>query len=111
MEAVAAGDLEFGLSASIIAMLRDTFAQFPGIATVLLYGSRARGTFRSYSDIDLAVQAPQMSDAEFSQLWCAIDDLPIIFKFDVLHLERLSNAALRKNILAEGVPLYVAAPR
>ncbi|MES2264532.1 MAG: hypothetical protein V4724_39040 [Pseudomonadota bacterium] len=36
----------------------------------------------------------------------ALDDLPILFKLDVLHFEEVTNLALRRNILAEGVAMY-----
>ncbi|MEE8526255.1 MAG: nucleotidyltransferase domain-containing protein [Thermoanaerobaculia bacterium] len=35
--------------------IRDAVADIPGIAALLLFGSRARGTARPDSDLDLAV--------------------------------------------------------
>lgn len=47
-----------------------------------------------------------MTDREFSSLWNALDDLPILFKLDAVHFERLTNPRLRDNILNEGMDLY-----
>lgn len=47
-----------------------------------------------------------MTDGEFSILWSALDDLPILFKLDVVHFERVANHRLRENVLNEGVDLY-----
>ena len=82
------------------------FAQFPEIDSVLIYGSRATGDFRNHSDIDLAVLAPSMTERDFSRLWNALDDLPILFKLDVVQLEQVTNPALKQNILLHGKTLY-----
>lgn len=94
-----------GLSDEILADLRRVFARYPAIEEVRLFGSRAKGTHRAGSDIDLAVFAPAMSEEEFSALWNEIDELPILFKIDLLHWDRLGNEALKEKILREGRPL------
>jgi proline iminopeptidase len=109
MDKLANQDLEFGLSGQILASLRQVFAQFPQVIKAVVYGSRATGAYRSYSDIDIAVMAPAMTDREFSSLWNALDDLPILFKLDAVHFERVVNPRLRENILNEGVDLYPVA--
>ena len=70
---------------------------------IILYGSRARGDYRQGSDIDIAIDAPDMTSREFSQIWNAVDDLPIIYTFDILHLQALTNEVLHKAIRQEGV--------
>lgn len=96
----------FGLSAQIVNSLCDVFTAFSEIDSVLIYGSRATGHFRNHSDIDLAVLAPSMTERDFSRLWNALDDLPILFKLDVVHFEQVTNPALKNNILAHGKTLY-----
>jgi uncharacterized protein len=73
---------------------------------VLIFGSRAKGGARPGSDIDLAVIAPEMTDAEFARLWNAIDDLPLVFKVDLLHWDRLANPRLKDKIPREGCLFY-----
>ncbi len=99
---------ELGLSPAILDDLQKTFAHYPEIQTVLIFGSRARSDYRAGSDIDLAVVAPEMSDPTFSRLWNEIDELPIAYKMDVLHLDRLADAALRQQILRDGKVIYRA---
>lgn len=98
--------LTFGLSLVILGDFRQAFAKYPEIERVLIFGSRAKGSFREGSDIDLAVVAPTMSDQRFTQLWNELDDLPVVFKMDVLHWDRLGNEPLKGKILAEGRELY-----
>jgi proline iminopeptidase len=101
--------LPFGLSENIRNSLRQAFARFHEIDSVLMYGSRATGTFRPHSDIDLAVVAPTMTEREFSRLWTTLDDLPILFRLDVVLWDQLTNPTLKQNILEDGVVFYRAA--
>ena len=106
VENLADKTLPFGLSAPILDSLRLVFSQFPDIDRVLVYGSRARGDFRPHSDIDLAVLAPRMETSDFSRLWMALDDLPIVFRLDVSLHHDVADSQLKHNMLAEGVTLY-----
>ena len=108
MGTVADKTLPFGLSEPIRESLRDVFARFPQVDRVLVYGSRATGHYRPHSDIDLAVLAPGMSDREFSSLWMALDDLPILFRLDVSLWHEVTNPTLQQAMLDDGIPLYQA---
>lgn len=108
MGAIADSTLPLGLSETIRQSLKDVFARFPQVDRVLVYGSRATGRHRPQSDIDLAVLAPTMSDREFSRLWMALDDLPILFRLDVSLWHEVTNPALKQAMLDDGIPLYQA---
>lgn len=82
------------------------FKRHPAIERVLIFGSRAKGTAQPSSDIDLAVVAPGMSDQEFSRLWNELDELPLVFKLDVLHWDRLGEQKLKDSILKHGRVFY-----
>ena len=99
---------EFGLSAAILDDLRRGFSAYPEIERVLIFSSRAKGGFRDGSDIDLAVFAPAMSAERFTRLWNELDALPLLFKLDVLHWDRLDNLRLKEKVLAEGKIFFVA---
>ncbi|MCC7279806.1 MAG: nucleotidyltransferase domain-containing protein [Chromatiaceae bacterium] len=98
--------MTFGLSERIRADIRQVFGHYPAIERVLIFGSRAKGNARPGSDIDLAVIAPEITDAEFARLWNAIDDLPLVFKVDLLHWDRLANPRLKDKIPREGCLFY-----
>jgi predicted nucleotidyltransferase len=99
-------EMIFGLSARIRADFARVFARYPTIEQVLIFGSRAKGSARTGSDIDLAVFAPRMTDPDFARLWIEIDDLPLVFKVDLLHWDRLANQALKDKIPREGRLFY-----
>ena len=49
--------MTFGLSDATIEKIRSVFARCPQVEKAVLYGSRAKGTFRNGSDIDLSLFA------------------------------------------------------
>jgi len=104
----AAGAGEYGLSVRILADLHRIFSSFPEIEKVVIYGSRARGDFHSGSDIDLAIQVPGLTPARMAELWSDIEDSPIAFKIDLVHLEELENPELKEAILRDARPFYPA---
>ncbi len=98
--------LIYGLSPAIIEDLRQVFSHYPEVHQVLIFGSRAKGNFKDGSDIDLAVIAPSMNDSTFTRLWHEIDALPLVFKVDLLHWDRLSNTKLKQNAQCSGRQLF-----
>jgi proline iminopeptidase len=98
--------LIFGLTEDNYQSITEVFARHPLIERVLIFGSRAKGTAKPWSDIDLAVIAPAMNDREFTELWNEMDGLPIVFKVDVLHLDRVTQPGLREKIMVQGRIFY-----
>lgn len=94
---------QYGIDEQSWKQILTTCFNFPGVNKVILYGSRARGDYRHGSDIDIAIDAPCMTSREFSQVWNAIDDLPIIYTFDIVHLQTLTNNAFVSAIQREGI--------
>lgn len=98
--------LIFGLAERHYADMAEIFQRYPQIEEVLIFGSRAKGTDKPWSDFDLAVVAPTLSDSDFSQLWNEIDDLPLVFKLDLLHWDKLGEIPLKEKIVREGRRFY-----
>lgn len=101
-------ELTSGVSPNVLAELRAVFSRYPTVERVLLFGSRATGFAKPGSDIDLAVIAPGMSQREFSRLWNELEDLPLVYTFDILHWDQLTQETLKAKILKEGKVLYAA---
>ena len=86
----------------VYAQIRD-FAADAGVGRVILFGSRAKGTARPKSDIDLAVEGC----ADFAALERHLqDDLWSLLKVDVIDLDAPVSDALRREIAATGKVLY-----
>jgi len=93
---------KFGLNKDIIDDINSVIKRFPKVEKVLIYGSRATNTYKNYSDIDIAIFSTTLTAQEFSDLWNQLNDLPSIFKIDLVHFEGLSNDTLKKEILITG---------
>ena len=96
---------QYGVSDQVWKLIFETCAKFSEVKSVILYGSRARGDDGVGSDIDLAIDAPDMTSQTFALLWNALDDLPIIFPMDVVHVQSLENKPLLEAIRSEGIVL------
>lgn len=77
----------------------------PWVRRVLLFGSRARGTARERSDIDLAVDAPGASPREWSSVMEVAENANTLLKIDVVRLDEASGD-FRDEMIAEGVTLF-----
>ena len=70
---------------------------------VRLFGSRARGDSRTWSDIDVAVQAnPALPAGVLSALREALEDSSCLLNVDVVDWND-ADAALRESITHEGI--------
>lgn len=88
----------FGLPASTCAKLRSVFDACAGVEAVWIYGSRARGTQRHESDIDLVVDAPDMDDTAFLSLKGRINDLELIHRLDIVQWQQVGSTQFRQQI-------------
>jgi len=88
-----------------LAMLAGVFAHYPQITRIVLFGSRAKGTAKAASDIDLAVGGLHNS-LEIEALADELDQLPVPFHFDVQALENIANPHLLAHIERVGLEIY-----
>jgi len=96
----------FGLPAATLDKLRSVFAWHDTIDAVLLYGSRAKGNYRSGSDIDLTLKCSEIAFSEFMQIEDQIDDLMLPYSVDLSQYRQLENADLINHIDRVGVEIY-----
>ncbi|WP_407457804.1 nucleotidyltransferase domain-containing protein [Fibrobacter sp.] len=80
----------------------ETFAKECFLDRVILFGSRARGTNRERSDIDLAVSGGNL--ARFEEL--LEEKADTLLSFDVINMDGVASRKLKDNIQREGVLLY-----
>jgi predicted nucleotidyltransferase len=97
---------DFGLQTHQIEGINNVFSQYSQIEQVILYGSRAKGTFKPGSDIDLTIIDKDLSFSDFLQIQTKLDDLLLPFKIDLSQKRKLSNAALLEHIERFGVEFF-----
>lgn len=96
----------FGLPEQAITGLCAVFARHPRIEQAILFGSRAKGTYRHNSDIDLMLTAPKLPWAEFNRVEQAIDDLLLPWKVDLVLKHQIENPDLLNHIARVGIEIY-----
>lgn len=97
----------FGLETALIEQLKQIFAGHTEIEQVILFGSRAKGTHRTGSDIDLAIELNGHGLLESGQLAEEIDQLNTPYLFDLVDFGQINNPALIQHIQDFGQPLYI----
>ena len=100
----------FGLSLSAWRDLREVFAATPGVERVWIFGSRARGNARDHSDVDLAVDAPELGSDGFYALQHRLEALPTLHKLDVVHWQTVTEPVFRTEI-ESGRKIFWEPPR
>lgn len=86
-------------------MLRGVLAQHAGIERAVVYGSRAKGNFRPGSDIDLTLDAPDLTFSELLRINGELDDLMLPYTIDLLLLKQIDNPSLLSHVERVGKPL------
>lgn len=98
--------MRYGLSEPTIAKIGSVFAKHPAVAKAVLYGSRAKGSHKPGSDIDLTLYGDDISLKEKHQILDELDALDLPYLIDLSIFSQLSHAQLRAHIERVGVVLY-----
>ncbi len=89
---------DFGLSPRTLGLLRGVLGHHRDIKRALVYGSRAKGDFRPGSDIDLALDAPQLTLSDLLRIDRELDDLMLPYTIDLSLLQHINNPGLLSHI-------------
>ena len=89
----------------VIHQIVDDLKCVSSIEALILFGSRARGTHRERSDIDLAVICPKASRNDWHRMGDIVENARTLLKIDLVRFENAPES-LKKEILSEGLPLY-----
>ena len=96
---------KFGLESKDIESIRHAIASVAGVEKAILYGSRAMGNFKPYSDIDISLIGDNLTVGDLIHLHTIIDDLMLPFEVDINIYHLLRNDCLRDHIKRRGVEL------
>lgn len=98
--------MPYGLNQTELDAIVQAIAQMDNITEAILFGSRAKGTYRNGSDIDLALKGNKLGLQELTTLYAALDELPLLYKFDLVIFDRITKPALVEHIERVGVVIY-----
>ena len=94
---------KFGLSENSYKKITNLFKQFSEFEKVLIFGSRALGTYREGSDIDIAVFGRNISRETLRKFKIHYDDLNLPYQLDLIYYESIDNPSLKKHIDENGI--------
>lgn len=99
--------MKFGLDQKDIDHIITALRQFPEITAAIIFGSRAMGTQKPGSDIDIALLGDQISHRTLARLNDLLqEELPIPFFFDIIHYNGINSTSLRNHIDRVGISIY-----
>lgn len=99
---------DYGLTARDMATILSTLRRFPAVQEVVLFGSRAMGTFRKGSDIDLSVMNIGIEKVDFNALQEAFEESSLAYRVEVHYFPSISDLVFKTSILRWGKNIYTS---
>jgi predicted nucleotidyltransferase len=97
----------YGVKPESFRLMMESFRKYPQIREVVLFGSRAKGTYHTGSDIDLAIKGDRpMPDVALDLQTMLNEELPIPYMVDVVDYHSLSHQNLIDHIDRVGIRIY-----
>ena len=84
----------------------ETLSANPKVERIVLFGSRAKGTFTRTSDVDLALFGDDLTLSDQAALAEAVAELSVPQRVDILIYHRIESQALREEIRKHGVEWF-----
>ena len=84
----------------------DILAAHPGVEKVVLFGSRATGTFTPESDVDVCLFGDSLSLTDQADLARKIDELPMPQRVDLLRHKTIKDKKLLAHIRKHGLEWF-----
>lgn len=86
--------------------LTAIFNQYLNRGTVILYGSRAKGTYTERSDVDLVIKNTSINRQQLMDMIHAIEESDFPYLCDIQLFETINNSQLKAHIQRVGKILY-----
>lgn len=97
----------FGLKESVIESICDVLARHSEVEKAIIYGSRARGTYKYNSDIDLTLSGDdRLTFLALTKIMDELDDLLLPYMIDLSVLSYISDPDVIDHIRQVGVVFY-----
>ena len=91
----------FGLSKEIYKKIKNIIEKYD--CNFILFGSRARGDYKTYSDIDIAIE--NVKEEDMYKIQNEFDLLDTPYTFDLVFIKESTKKELLISIKKEGVKL------
>ena len=98
--------MKYGLSEEILKKIQAIFEKIAEVEEAILYGSRAKGNYKSGSDIDIALKGEKLNLRLLNKIDLDLDELFLPYTFDLSLYDHISNTDLKDHIQRVGKILY-----
>jgi predicted nucleotidyltransferase len=98
--------INFGLKSLALEQISGIFRRHSEVEKVILYGSRAKGNYKPYSDIDVTLVGSKIDLTLQNKIENELDDLLLPYKFDVSVFHKIKNKDLIEHIQRVGKNLF-----
>lgn len=95
-----------GLSKKTVEQIQGVLTHHPEVGQAVLFGSRAKGTARPGSDIDLALYGEGLDWRVLGRIEDELDDLLLPYTFSLLRHDARTEAEVAAHIARVGLPFY-----
>jgi predicted nucleotidyltransferase len=95
----------YGLPDRAVEKINGVFSEYASIEKAVLYGSRAKGTNKNGSDIDLTLFG-QVTFQELLRIETQLDDLLLPWMIDLSIYNHINNPALIEHIERVGLVFF-----
>lgn len=95
-------EYDFGLEPRWVEAFTSIFRKQSKIERVTIFGSRARGTQKAFSDVDFCLFGTDVSELDAQRLQQELEELYHPYQIDVVAFSNLFNQSLKDEIQREG---------
>lgn len=99
--------MPYGLTDIELQKLTMALSSVSGVKKAILYGSRAKGNYKPFSDIDITLVGDSLSRRDLNVVSRALDDLLLPYQIDLSLYDTLKNEDLIEHINHYGVEIFV----
>jgi len=99
-----------GLTTATVEKIVGVLALFPAVEEAVLFGSRAKGSHKPGSDIDLSLVGESLDWRTVGRIYDALDDQMLPYRFSLILFDRNTDPDVAAHITRVGVPLYQREP-
>lgn len=95
-----------GLNQSVEDKIRSVFSEFEEIEKAVLFGSRAKGNYKTGSDIDITFFGNNLKLTTIYRVLDKLDELYLPYTFDLSIYGKIDNPDLKEHIARVGKIFY-----
>ncbi len=96
----------YGLSDKEFDEMTAIFGKFKNLEKVILYGSRAKGNYKKFSDVDITLEGDNLTLADLFQIQDLLYESDLPYMYDVSIFSSITNPDLIDHIRRRGVVIW-----